>query len=560
MICNRQYNKYVIKFLHDPSRCFFHPLYIGQLPTRKAPGADHIKAEMLKPISTDLSHLLSWFFSLCCQWSYVPSLWRHAQVFPIFKKGDPSLPSNYRPISLTSIFRKLLELSLAPWLASVSPPLDLAQGGFRPRRSALDQALCLHELMQSYYRRSHRFPVVAFLDIKSAYDTVDRRVIWDALSRSGAGSSPCLPLLVHLFDDVSVSVLVSNHSSAPFSPVTGVLQGSVLSPHLYSVYINTLPALLRQVAAPATHLVPSSGSPDAGMVPVNSLLFADDVAVIGSAKSVKEMLKLCEDHSLSLGYRWNPLKCAVLNHPTSSSSSSGSTQLSLYGTSLPLVDKFIYLGMPFVKTGLSAASVLSLRSPGVLKLMSILNLIGVNRQGFSLLLCSRIYATFVRPKFEYGLAISKFTIAQVKEIERLQDRCLRMMVGGHATSSTSVIKHLTTLPSMHYRIDVLTTRFCLRARCLPGSCLLSLLSSTLPVYHIKVHLDKNPLFLALPSPAPSSDTRLKTFFRQYRERQVITLVTSTTQVRLMQKIGPGDRWSQLSSDLHETLNIHFYTP
>ncbi|KAG1604531.1 hypothetical protein G6F46_013767 [Rhizopus delemar] len=96
---------------------------------------------MLKPISTDLSHLLSWFFSLCCQWSYVPSLWRHAQVYPIFKKGDPSLPSNYRPISLTSVFRKLLELSLAPWLASVSPRLDLAQGGFRPRRSALDQAL-----------------------------------------------------------------------------------------------------------------------------------------------------------------------------------------------------------------------------------------------------------------------------------------------------------------------------------------------------------------------------------------------------------------------------------
>ncbi|KAG0999024.1 hypothetical protein G6F27_013835 [Rhizopus arrhizus] len=140
------------------------------------------------------------------------------------------------------------------------------------------------------------------------------------------------------------------------------------------------------------------------------------------------MLKLCEDHSLSLGYRWNPLKCAVLNHPTSSSSSSGSTQLKLYGTPLPLVDKFVYLGMPFIKTGLSAASVLPLRSPGVLQLMGILNKIGVNRQGFSLLLCARIYATFVRPKFEYGLAISKFSAAQVKEIERLQDRCLRMMM------------------------------------------------------------------------------------------------------------------------------------
>ncbi|KAG1017965.1 hypothetical protein G6F43_014412 [Rhizopus delemar] len=102
-------------------------------------------------------------------------------------------------------------------------------------------------------------------------------------------------------------------------------------------------------------------------------------------------------------------------------------------------------------------------------MMGILNKIGVNRQGFSLLLCARLYATFIRPKFEYGLAISKFTAAQTKEIERLQDRCLRMMVGGHATSSTLIIKHMTTLPSMHHRIDVLTTRFCLRARCLPGS-------------------------------------------------------------------------------------------
>ncbi|KAG1131666.1 hypothetical protein G6F38_013360 [Rhizopus arrhizus] len=228
------------------------------------------------------------------------------------------------------------------------------------------------------------------------------------------------------------------------------------------------------------------------------------------------MLKLCEEHSLSLGYRWNPTKCAVLNHPPLSSSSSSSDRLQLYGTPLPLVDEFVYLGVPFVKSGLSAPSLVSLRSPGVIKVMAILNKIGVNRQGFSLLLCSRIYATFVRPKFEYGLAISRLTATDLKSIESLQDRCLRLLVGGHRTSSTTIIKHITTLPSMRHRIDVLITRYCLRARSLPGSCLLSLLSSTLPVSRIKIHLDKNPLFLALPSPPPSSDARLKTFFRQYR--------------------------------------------
>ncbi|KAG0971804.1 hypothetical protein G6F29_013887 [Rhizopus arrhizus] len=103
------------------SNSLFTPLtihmYIGQLPTRKAPGADHIKAEMLKPISTDLSHLLSWFFSLCCQWSYVPSLWRHAQVYPIFKKESS--------LSLVLLHGCLLSLLLLTSLKVVSVLVDL---------------------------------------------------------------------------------------------------------------------------------------------------------------------------------------------------------------------------------------------------------------------------------------------------------------------------------------------------------------------------------------------------------------------------------------------------
>jgi hypothetical protein len=49
--------------------------------------------------------------------------------------------------------------------------------------------------------------VVAFLDIKAAYDTVDRNVIWAALA---ATSTPpaLLSLLRHLFDDVTTAVLL----------------------------------------------------------------------------------------------------------------------------------------------------------------------------------------------------------------------------------------------------------------------------------------------------------------------------------------------------------------
>ncbi|KAG1303548.1 hypothetical protein G6F62_015795 [Rhizopus arrhizus] len=50
-----------------------------------------------------------------------------------------------------------------------------------------------------------------------------------------------------------------------------------------------------------------SSSPTA----INSLLYADDVAILGSASEVKQMLDLAQIHSQVLGYRWSPTKHIV---------------------------------------------------------------------------------------------------------------------------------------------------------------------------------------------------------------------------------------------------------
>jgi hypothetical protein len=125
---------------------------------------------------------------------------------------------------------------------------------------------------------------------------------------------------------------------------------------------------------------------------------------------------------------------------------------------------------------------------------------GANRSGFSLLLSSNLYRTFIRPKFEYGLAITKFPKKGIADLEKIQDRCLHLLVGGSTSSSMTVPKLMTNLPSMAWRRDVLTTKYCLHIISLPSNCLLLLQRALSLPFLLSKYLEKNRLFRSLPTP------------------------------------------------------------
>jgi len=459
-------------------RCFH------SLPNRKAPGPDHLRKEMLKPILADILPLLLHLFHLCWAWSYTPTSWRVAQVVPIYKKDNPLDPSNYRPISLTSVLRKLLERCIHPTLLSNSPQLDLAQGGFRQSRGSLDQALCLAEICNILRKYHGTSPVLAFLDIKSAYDTVDRKLIWRKLH--DVTPSPLLSLLRNLFDDVHMEVLIQNATSYRFSPQTGVLQGSILSPLLYSIYINDLPSILRprplDPSINPTNLVPL----------MNCLLYADDVVLISDRSHMPELLQKCEDHSRQVGYRWNPSKCVILDphpHPPS---------YTLYDSHIPFHSSFSYLGIPFSPGGhINALELVENNTTKALRTMNQLSTIGLNPSGFRTLLSTRFYSQIIRSQLEYGLAICRTTKYVNDQLEKAQNKCIRRIFGGSSTSSIKVMLHLTKLPTMTERAQQLQAQFLLRSLNLPSD---TLLSHLLP--HIRLsssnsnwyHLSKSALW------------------------------------------------------------------
>ena len=144
--------------------------------------------------------------------------------------------SNYRPISLTEVSFKLNEGIVLPHLIQVLEPLSVEQGGFRGKRGTLEQIAVLQEwIVQARFAKTQR--LMAFLDIKAAYDSVDRSMLWDKCTDRGL-STDMVRILQGLFDDNYAFAAMAGRRYAPFH--LEALKGSLLTPLLYSVFIDNL--------------------------------------------------------------------------------------------------------------------------------------------------------------------------------------------------------------------------------------------------------------------------------------------------------------------------------
>ena len=83
--------------------------FIEILNPNKASGDDGISHKMLKGVSKSVSKPLCILMNRSFSEGIFPDTWKLANVIPIFKKGDKSQPSNYRPVALLSCIGKLQE-------------------------------------------------------------------------------------------------------------------------------------------------------------------------------------------------------------------------------------------------------------------------------------------------------------------------------------------------------------------------------------------------------------------------------------------------------------------
>ena len=108
----------------------------------KATGLDEICGRVLKELSTTICSPLTLIFQKTLETGKIPYDWKHANVCPVFKKGDKHNAINYRPISLTFILCKIMEHIIASNLMKHLESNNILyelQHGFRSSKSCETQ-------------------------------------------------------------------------------------------------------------------------------------------------------------------------------------------------------------------------------------------------------------------------------------------------------------------------------------------------------------------------------------------------------------------------------------
>ena len=258
---------------------------IQNLENKSSSGDDYISNLIIKTACTTIASYLTYLINKSMNQGVFPDTLKKAKVIPLFKEGSKTDVNNYRPISLLTIWSKIIERVIYNRMYHFMErfsPLYNKQFGFRAKHSTIDALVDLTENIRS---RSCKKVIGFFSDLKKAFDTLDHSILLSKLERLGFRGN-CLAWLISYLSDRYQRVEVNGISSQWRKIEHGVPQGSILGPLLFLIYINDLPA----------------ACPD-----IKILLFADDTSLM----AVDEQIDHLNSNLLMLGKWLNATKLAL---------------------------------------------------------------------------------------------------------------------------------------------------------------------------------------------------------------------------------------------------------
>jgi len=389
------------------------------LKVGKAMGIDGVPNEVWKYGGEET---VDWIWDICDRvWKGEgwPEEWREGVVVPIKKKGKGVKIEEYRGITIMSSLYKVYTAVLAGRLReevegkSLIPP---NQAGFRKGMGTLDNIYVLNYLINRQIRGKGGKLVAIFVDLRAAFDSVDRGELIRAMRGRGVREG-LVERVEEMLKETRSRVKIGGQMGRGFWTARGLRQGCPLSPLLFNLLIADLEEELGRV---------KWGGVKLGEERIYSLAYADDMVLLAEEEGgMRSLIERLENYLKGKGLELNVEKTKIVRFKRGGGRLN-KVNWSWGGSRIEEVREYKYLGYKMQRNGGQESHI----KERVAKAAAIMGQVwGIGRRRFGKDWKRRMWMfdRLVWTVAGYGVEIWGWK--ERERVERLQERFIRWVMG-----------------------------------------------------------------------------------------------------------------------------------
>jgi hypothetical protein len=405
--------------------CYNKPFVIEEITAArkkikkgKAGGPDGVAANWIRAAGDKIDNFILKLFNRIWRSGDLHDEWTAFWIVPIYKKGDSQNPANYRPVALSSLlgkmFESIVDMRIRTFLRATGFIAE-EQGGAQRGKGAMETLFILIEMIKSGSTLAGS-PVMAFLDMSKAYDTVWRSALWLKLDRAGI-KGRMWKMCTRMYERVSARVKAGQDISEAWILTDGLKQGSVLSPIFFLIFVNDLVDAMKE----------TNGGLVVNGIALPGLLFVDDVTAVAiNQVNLSALLQSCNTFAKRWGLVFNFSKSKALAWDDLDLNG---WEGSVGSEVLEVVKAQRYLGVMMA----SAADEWNTYTKSLVSRTASKKLLlswnGLLHHGLSPRVGLFVYTTYLRPVLEFGAQVIFLTKEKLEYLEIAHFRNVRAFLG-----------------------------------------------------------------------------------------------------------------------------------